>query len=174
MKCKLCGSDIKNGVCVFCGQPLSYSQSQELEKMEKLLQDEMEEESEKEPDGYQYSEHYERRYIHSELKGASSSISSLMVKILIIILSMMMIFAMYTYKQNKDAASNQEITLEENVDAASDQKITYVENISSDLQEGKKYTISCVLVNPKTGEPCTEKIEYTFTATEENQKLVLW
>lgn len=152
MKCKLCGSDIKKGVCTFCGQPMSYEQ--ELEEFKEVQMPEEENiflESEEKDDTYKYSEHYERRYVHSELKGMDASINSLMVKIIIILLSMMMLFAMYTYKQNKDAASE--------------------ENIQSDMQIGETYTVSFMYLDSNTSEYLTEKTEYTFTTTEENHTL---
>ncbi len=106
MKCKLCGSEMKNGVCTFCGQTMSYAQ--EFEEVQ-MPEEEISLESEKKKDAYKYSEHYERRYVHSELKGMDVSINSLMIKIIIILLSVMMLFAMYTYKQNKDAAPEENI-----------------------------------------------------------------
>lgn len=88
MKCSLCGSTVEQGVCTFCGMASAQEEHNEPEYDKDILQG-LKETTGKIQTAKRlpavYEEHYERRHIHGE-NGASVKVSSLMVKLVLLII----------------------------------------------------------------------------------------
>ena len=185
MKCTLCGSQMKNGVCTFCGMNGQQEKPEEKFNKNSIIKDILElvkdetsdEESSMEkiekpekPARRPYTKHYERRHIHDE-SSKGSSVSSLMVKTILLIILMMFAFVVMNIKKGEKEISSDTSLLTEVESAA------FISDIKcEDLIAGETYVMRAVVVDAETMEPLlADGIEITgeisFIAESEEMKV---